>query len=52
MVRLNYLRNDVLDANDWFADSRGLSKPRDGRMILADVQRSDSQGSYVFLLFL
>jgi len=25
----NYLRNDVLDANDWFADSRGLSKPRE-----------------------
>ncbi len=22
-----YLRNDVLDANDWFADSRGLRKP-------------------------
>ena len=22
-----YLRNDVLDANDWFADNKGLSKP-------------------------
>src|ERR1700687_4939439 len=22
-----YLRNDVLDANDWFANNRGLSKP-------------------------
>src|SRR5258708_3654231 len=23
----DYLRNDLLDANDWFADSRGLRKP-------------------------
>jgi hypothetical protein len=23
----NYLRNDVLDANDWFANSRGLKRP-------------------------
>ena len=23
----NYLRNDALDANDWFANSRGLPKP-------------------------
>ena len=25
----DYLRNDVLDANDWFADSKGLTKPRE-----------------------
>ncbi len=25
----DYLRNDVLDANDWFADSAGLGKPRE-----------------------
>lgn len=25
----NYFRNDVLDANDWFADNAGLSKPRE-----------------------
>jgi hypothetical protein len=25
----DYLRNDVLDANDWFADSKGLPKPRE-----------------------
>ncbi len=24
-----YFRNDVLDANDWFADSKGLPKPRE-----------------------
>jgi hypothetical protein len=24
-----YFRNDVLDANDWFANSRGLPKPRE-----------------------
>ena len=22
-----YLRNDMLDANDWFADNKGLRKP-------------------------
>jgi len=25
----DYLRNDALDANDWFADSAGLPKPRE-----------------------
>jgi hypothetical protein len=25
----DYFRNDVLDANDWFADSVGLAKPRE-----------------------
>src|SRR6266853_5786293 len=25
----DYLRNDVLDANDWFADSKGLPKPKE-----------------------
>src|SRR6195256_370865 len=25
----DYLRNDVFDANDWFADSAGLPKPRE-----------------------
>src|ERR1700690_2270421 len=25
----DYLRNDVFDANDWFADSAGLSKPQE-----------------------
>jgi Carboxypeptidase regulatory-like domain/TonB dependent receptor len=25
----DYLRNDVLDANDWFANSKGLPKPRE-----------------------
>jgi hypothetical protein len=25
----DYLRNDVLDANDWFADTKGLPKPRE-----------------------
>jgi hypothetical protein len=25
----NYLRNDVFDANDWFADNLGLPKPRE-----------------------
>ena len=25
----DYLRNDVLDANDWFADSAGLPKPQE-----------------------
>ncbi len=25
----NYLRNDVLDANDWFADNAGLVKPKE-----------------------
>ncbi len=25
----DYLRNDVLDANDWFADSAGLPKPKE-----------------------
>jgi outer membrane receptor protein involved in Fe transport len=25
----DYLRNDILDANDWFADSVGLPKPRE-----------------------
>ncbi len=25
----DYLRNDVLDANDWFADNKGLPKPRE-----------------------
>jgi len=25
----NYFRNDVLDANDWFADSKGLRKPEE-----------------------
>jgi len=25
----DYLRNDVLDANDWFADSKGLKKPQE-----------------------
>ncbi len=25
----DYLRNDVLDANDWFADSKGLPKPNE-----------------------
>ena len=25
----DYLRNDVLDANDWFADLKGLPKPRE-----------------------
>ena len=25
----DYLRNDVLDANDWFADNKGLKKPEE-----------------------
>jgi hypothetical protein len=25
----DYLRNDILDANDWFADQKGLPKPRE-----------------------
>src|SRR6202000_2026706 len=25
----HYFRNDVLDANDWFANSAGLAKPRE-----------------------
>lgn len=25
----DYLRNDVLDANDWFANSKGLAKPKE-----------------------
>ena len=25
----DYFRNDVLDANDWFADSKGLPKPKE-----------------------
>lgn len=25
----DYLRNDALDANDWFADSKGLPKPKE-----------------------
>jgi hypothetical protein len=25
----DYLRNDILDANDWFADSKGLPKPEE-----------------------
>jgi Carboxypeptidase regulatory-like domain len=25
----DYLRNDILDANDWFADEKGLIKPRE-----------------------
>src|SRR5262249_17593162 len=25
----DYLRNDILDANDWFANSKGLPKPRE-----------------------
>src|ERR1700732_3348342 len=25
----DYLRNDVLDANDWFADSKTLPKPKE-----------------------
>ena len=25
----DYLRNDVLDANDWFADAAGLAKPKE-----------------------
>jgi len=25
----DYLRNDVLDANDWFADNAGLAKPKE-----------------------
>jgi hypothetical protein len=25
----DYLRNDLFDANDWFADSKGLPKPRE-----------------------
>src|SRR5205823_3007272 len=25
----DYFRNDVLDANDWFADSKGLPKPQE-----------------------
>jgi hypothetical protein len=25
----DYFRNDILDANDWFADQKGLLKPRE-----------------------
>lgn len=25
----NYFRNDILDANDWFADNAGLAKPKE-----------------------
>jgi Carboxypeptidase regulatory-like domain/TonB dependent receptor len=27
----DYVRNDVLDANNWFADSVGLAKPKEGQ---------------------
>lgn len=28
-VAFDYFRNDVLDANDWFADNKGLPKPQE-----------------------
>src|SRR5260370_34079801 len=28
-VAFEYFRNDVLDANDWFADNKGLPKPQE-----------------------
>ncbi len=49
----DYLRNDVFDANNWFADQNGLPKPEERQNDFRwNVERPDHQGQNVLFLFL